>query len=426
MIRTCTMFLAAVATLGATAQTVVNEGTGDRRASLDKMIYSPAPTGKILQSDEWIGDAPTLGDISGRPMLVFTWAEWYRPSHAVAMLANRLVGEFEDLVVIGVHDDEGWDEAQTFAERRRLSFPIVRDSDGSIRKELKVDQDPDVYVFDRAGQVRYADITTESVRAAIEEVAGEDTDAAANIEMSRAESRADAERMRRLSQGINEGVALDTVLNVPFVKPTAEEYAAVKWPVRELSAEERRRNRRRDDGGTASWSAPGEGWFRDRKPNTEGRVSIVYNWHPSDQFSMDGVMLELDRVQQRLRRDVVVIGVLTPLAEDRRRRNEEPDPVRSLPITTDTIETYVGSRTLDHYLVAMPSGVSIPIAENRGRRDVTPLGSVMIVSTDGVVRRAEFATNWDELTRALDTTLRVDPGVKARRAAEDAFIRAGG
>ncbi|MEO1534837.1 MAG: TlpA disulfide reductase family protein, partial [Planctomycetota bacterium] len=203
MIRTCTTFLAAVATLGAMAQTVVNEGTGDRRASLDAMIYSPAPTGMILQSDEWIGSAPTLGDISGRPMLVFTWAEWYRPSHAVAMLANRLAGEFEDLVVIGIHDDEGWDEAQTFAERRRLSFPIVRDSDGSIRKELKVDQDPDVYVFDRAGQVRYADITTESVRAAIEEVAGEDTDAAANIEMSRAESRADAERMRRLSQGIN-------------------------------------------------------------------------------------------------------------------------------------------------------------------------------------------------------------------------------
>ena len=427
MIRMWTALILAISACGGAAQQVVNEGTGDRRAALDAMIYKPAPLATILQQSDWIGTAPTLGDLSGRPVLVFTWAEWYRPSHAVAALAERLASEVDDLAVIGVHDGEGWEEAKAFAERRKLSFPIVRDADGSIRRELRVDQDPDVYVVDRAGQVRYADITTESVRAAVEAVAGEDTDAASTVESRLAAARADAERQQRQSRGINAGVGLENVLNVPFAKPSADDYAAVKWPERKISEDERRRNRRGDDAGPTSWSVPGEGWFRDRAPATDGRVLVVYTWHPADRSTLDQLMFFMDDVQQQLRRDVVVIGVLGPFAdESSRRRNQEPDPIRDLPATTDTIETYVGSRSLEHYLVAMPGGVDIPISDSRGRRGEVPLGAVMIVSTDGIVRRAEFASSWDELRRALDTTLRVDPGVKARRAAEDDFIRAGG
>jgi peroxiredoxin len=411
----------------AAGQDVINEGTGTRRAALDAMIHQPAPTTEILGVEEWIGDAPTLGDISGRPVLVFTWAEWYRPSHSVAMLANRLAGEFDDLVVIGVHDAEGWDEAATFAERRRLSFPIAHDADGSIRKLLNIDQDPDVFVFDRAGQVRYADITTESMRTAIEEVIGEDTESAANVQSRLAQQRAEAARERRRARGINEGVGFDSTLNVPFVKPSPEEYAAVKWPERSSSDDDRRRSRREDSGPT-SWSVPTERWLRDRAPNAEGRVRVVYTWHPADRDSLDRLMYRMDDVQKKYGRDVVVIGAMPPVIDDsRRRRDEDPDPLRNLPVTTDTIQAYVGNRTLSHYLLAASNGINIPVENERRRRgDVTPTGSVMIVSTDGIVRRAEHSSNWEELQRALDTTLRVDPGVKARRAAEDEFIRAGG
>ncbi len=428
MIRTCTYLIAALSAAACAGQGIVNEGAGTRRAALDKMIYEPAPITTILEQEEWIGQAPTLADLSGRPVLVFTWAEWYRPSQNVAMRAKQLAAEIDDLVVIGVHDVEGWEEAAVFAERRSLGFPIVRDADGSIRKALMVDQDPDVYVFDRAGQVRFADITTESLRAAVDEVAGEDTEAASSIESRLASERAAVERERRMSRGINEGVGFENVLNVPFAPPSAEEYAAVKWPERELSPNERRRNSRRNaDAGPTAWAAPGEGWFRDRAPNINGRVRVVYTWHPSVRSSLDELMFRMDDVQQRYRRDVVVVGVMGPMnTDDRRRRNEEPDPLRDLPATTDTIQTYVGNRSLSQYLVAMPGGVNIPVEDTRNRRGGVPIGAVMIVSTDGIVRRAEYASNWEELQRALDTTLRVDPGVKARRAAEDAFIRSGG
>lgn len=427
MIRTCTLLIAALTTLSTTAQTVINEGTGTRRAALDKMVYQPAPTTMILQGDEWIGAAPTLGDISGKPMLVFTWAEWYRPSHAVAMLANRLGDEFPDLVVIGVHDDEGWEEAQTFAERRRLSFPIVRDADGSIRSELRVDQDPDVYVFDRAGQVRYADITTESVRTAVAEVAGEDSDAAANIESARAQRQADAERERRLSRGINEGVGLESVLNVPFVAPSAEEYAAAEWPERAEDPNERRRSRRGEDGPVAI-QIPADGYFQGRVPNVNGRVVVMHVWHPAERYTIEDVMPLMDRVQQQYSRDVVVVGVLGRHAavSERRRGNEELAPIFRVPINNDTIEQYVGSRRLSQYLVASEGATLPPLPGSRRRDDNPTFGSIGIISTDGILRRHEQHTEWEELRRALDTVLRVDPGVKARRAAEDAFIRAGG
>ncbi|MEL6498934.1 MAG: TlpA disulfide reductase family protein [Planctomycetota bacterium] len=425
MIRTFAAVVGSLAALGAAGQAVINEGTGARRAALDKMVYQPAPTRTILQKDEWIGDAPTLGDISGRPMLVFTWAEWYRPSHSVAMLAKRLGEEFPDLVVVGVHDDEGWDEAQTFAERRKLGFPVVRDTDGSIRGELKSDQDPDVYVFDRAGQVRYADITTESVRAAVQEVAGEDAAAAASVESTRAQRRADAERERRLSRGINERIDLDAGLNVPFVKPPAEEYAAVEWPTKEVSERERRRNRRGDTG-PVSIAVPPSGWFNDRAPNTEGRVVVMYLWHPVARWSIDDLMVRIDDLQRTYSRDVVVVGALIPVVDTSRRRGSEPtDPLFQLPISNETIDQYVGSRRLAHYLIPL-EGSPMPSLDTRNRRDPLALiGSVGIISSDGVLRRQELFTDWDDLRRALDTTLRVDPGVKARRAAEDAFIRAG-
>lgn len=423
-----TLLLGLVACLPASvslAQGVVNEGSGSRRESLDRMIFQPAPLADVLTGDEWIGETPTLASLSGRPILIFSWAEWYRPSHTVAMLAQRLAGEFDDLAVIGIHDAEGWDEAKTFAERRKLSFPIVHDASGSIRSALKIDQDPDVFVVDRAGQMRYADITTESIRIAVAEVAGEDTEAASGVEARLAGQRAEVERASRSSRGINKSVAFDGTLNVPFAKPTAEEYAATAWPKKDTSDEDRRRNRRGNDG-PVSVPEFSEGWFRDRAPSSDGRVRVVYLWHPVYRDSMDDLMIKMDALQRRMARDVVVEGALVPVADQRRRSNEPEDPMRSLPIDTNTIERFIGGRQLDHYLVAASGSPLPPLDGQRTRDQLSLLGSVGVVSTDGILRRLEHFTNWDEFRRALDTTLRVDPGVKARREAEDAFIRAGG
>ena len=100
-----------ISTLGlaasASAQDVRNEGAGSRRDALDRMIFKPAPTDDLLAASDWIGDKPTAASLNGKPVLVFTFAEWYRPSHTAAMLGKRLKDQHPELVIIGVHDSEG-------------------------------------------------------------------------------------------------------------------------------------------------------------------------------------------------------------------------------------------------------------------------------------------------------------------------------
>jgi peroxiredoxin len=406
----------------AQAQEIVNEGLGARRTGLDQMLFKPAPLQAILSQSEWIGTRPTPADLSGKAVLILTWAEWYRPSHAVAQLGQRLMQDLasQGLVVIGVHDQEGWDKAAAFATQRSLGFPIVRDTGGSIRAALQVDQDPDVYVIDRAGQMRYADIATDSARAAVEIVLGEDIDAAAGVQSRLDQEAQAAERARRNPRAINENVALTELPEVPFTPPTAEEYAAAAWP-RDREAEQARNNGRGDEPESISVLLPDTGWFRDTKPVANGRARLLYLWHPTDRDSMDRLMFRMDDVQRRLGRDVVVVGALLPMA-DENRGDRSNDPLRNVEITTATIERFVGNRTLAQHLLAAPDGIQI--TSDRGRGDRTGLlGLVAVMSSDGVVRRVEHWSQWDDIERALEQVLRADPGVKARREAEAAFIR---
>ena len=402
------------------AQPVVSEGTGQRRTDLDRMTFKPAPLTEMMAASDWIGTKPSAADMSGNPVLILTWAEWYRPSHAVAMLGQRLADEFADegLIVIGVHDGEGWDEAQRFASQRKLGYPMVRDEAGSIRKALMVDQDPDIYVIDRAGQLRFADITTESARQAVSEVVGEDADAASTVQDRLARQAAEAEQARRRPSGISDTISFADLPSIAFAPPTPEEYAKANWPKAPVSDD---RNRGRGESGPVALALPPDGWYRDRVPNPAGKLVIAYNWHPADRDSMDTLMYRMDDLQRQLARDVIVVGIMPPFGDSRSGR--QTDPIQSIEVSPATIERYIGNRQLEHYLVASPSGSPIPAIDNGGRRNVAVTGAVSVVSTDGMVRRTAFWRDWDDIRQAVDTMLRVDPGVKARRSAEEAYIR---
>ncbi|MEM9166031.1 MAG: TlpA disulfide reductase family protein [Planctomycetota bacterium] len=409
----------------ATAQSVdgiIGEASGSRKVALDAMTLKAAPMSELFDASSWIGTAPSAASISGKPVLLVSWSEWYRPSHAVMRLAQRLADDNPGLVVIGVHAEEGWDEAAEFIERRKITFPTVRDEGGSIRAAYSMDQDPDAYVIDRAGQLRFADITTESIRRAIEIVLAEDADSAARAEARLADAAARAEADRRRASAIGGDVSLTNLPKIPFAPPPAEAYAMANWP---QQAEPDSRSRRRGEEGPVRIdvrSFPAQGWFRGRVPDIDGKVVVIYNWHPLDRDSMDRLMYRMDDLQRRLARDVVVVGMISPANSRLSRRND--DPSANLAMNVSTIERLVGTREFEQYLVASEANSPIPQVAGQGsRRNEALIGAVAVLSTDGIVRRAEHSTEWPDIQRALDQVLRVDPGVRARRAAEDAYIR---
>ncbi len=409
------------------AQDVRNEGTGDRRSTLDGMIFKPAPMDALLAPSAWIGQKPSAADLSGKVVMVVTWAEWYRPSHSAALLAQRLLDQHgsEGFVVIGVHDQEGFEAATEFASKRKLAFPIVQDEGATIRQKLHTDQDPDIYVIDRAGNMRFADITTETATLAVETLLSEDQQAAvgamSTLERQRAQQRAQARR----SGAINPNVTLENLPVIPFTKPSDETYAATNWPkIDEALLREAQSYAEL----TPPIAVPDGEWLNG-KPSTEGKIQVVYTWHPEDRTVMNDLMLRMEDLHKQRGRDVAVIGLMLPLGDNNRSRDNGGlivDKTRDVPITMDGMKFALGSKRLTHSLQATQAFAVPQIGRNNRNSNDTIIGTVYIVSTDGRVRRAAHWTQWSKVQQAIDHLLREDPGVAARRQAEDRYIRSNG
>ena len=433
MRQKCSMVAAVVAAglLGSVhAQDVRNEGTGSRRAALDAMIYQQAPMDAVLSGSEWIGQQPSAADLSGKVVMVFTFAEWYRPSQSAALLAKRLVDEHggDGFAVIGVHDKEGWDEVASFAEKRKLAFPIVRDAEGKMRAALKVDQDPDIYVIDRAGNLRYADITTETAAEAVELLMGEDQTSAASALSLREQERARQRAEARRSGAINQNVSLENLPVVPFTAPSPEVYASVNWPKIDEELLEKAQSYEEL---TPPFAVP-EGEWLNGKPNTDGKIIVAYLWHPAAKELMTDLMLKMEDIHKQQGRDIAVMGFMIPHAEsgNRSRRGGGglvADKFLDIPITQQGMKHALGNRRITQSLLASP-GSPMPTVGNERRRsnDSDIFGRIIVVSTDGRVRREAMYNEWSKVQQAIDHLLRVDPGVKARREAEDRYIRGNG
>ncbi len=420
--------------VGAAMADVAREGSGERREALDAMERAPMPAiwGDLTG---WSSEEPIdEGDISGKVVLLVTWASWYPPSQRVLPLAERLYQAHagDGLVVIGVHHPRGFERAASIAKARGVTFPIAHDAEGKVRETLRVDQDPDFYVIDRAGQLRYADIATGSVEDAVEELLAESREQAASLnERLEAMRRASEEAFRR-TDAINQEVDLRNLPEIPFTPPSDRDWALVedKWP----EMPEDRRSRRGDTVRKVQLSETMQ--MRPGMPATKGRAMVLYFWHPGVLWTHQKTMRFMDELQKKKGRDLVVIGVLTPDSSRRTRRGEE-DTFNDPLVLGAALERTYRTKNLAHTLAFDPTGslMSSASGESRGRGgfdirtsrgrngNTTELGApAAVVSSDGTVRWYGFSTD-PAFIAAVDQVLRIDPGVKARRAAEEEYIR---
>ncbi len=415
---------------------VVREGAGDRRARLNAMERKSFDTGLLSQLSDWSSEsAITAGDTSGKVVLLVTWASWYTPSHQVLALAQQLADKHgSDLRVIGIHHPKGYASAQALAKARGVRFPIAHDADGRVREALLVDQDPDFFVIDRAGQLRFADITTGSVTEAVQTLIAESRDDAATLNQRIDDERRRADAAFRATGGINQEVDLRSLPEIPFTPPSAGEWAAIDkddWP--EKDDDDRRR--RRGDDEERSLPIPEGAQVLPKPVPLNGRARVVYFWHPDLLWTYERSMLEAERIQKLKGRDVAVIGVLTP-REERRGRGEDDEansPERLTRVLRDTVRKV----DITHGLMLNLSSEMFTAASGGDRRNgfdidegsIGPDGwfgaPVAVVSSDGVIRWYGLMSD-PRFESSLNKVLRIDPGVKARRAAEAEYIRTQG
>jgi hypothetical protein len=426
MRRPLTLVLASVlAASSVSLADVVREGSGSRRDQLNAMELAKFPAAAWAGLTDWTGGAaPKTESMNGKPVLIVTWASWYPTSINQGLKpAQDMAAKYGEkgLIVVGIHHDQGWDNAAAAVTQAGAKFPVARDVGGAFRAALKVDQDPDFYVIDRAGNLRYADIATGSLDEACAAVVRESSEQAANApkRFSDAEARARADALRQ--QAIRSEIELSSLPAVPpgFTPPAPEAYTYARWP---RIPEEWGKKVGLLDSSTGKFiptqlSISPASW-QPKMPTFEGRAVVVYLWNPqiSDTFK---AFDEMDRLQQKYVRDLVVIGAYTPInilqnnGGFGQQQDTEEDQVKRL-------NNFVTTRSFQHTLAADFAGSvlnSIPQSARQG----LPFPTGIIASSDGTIRFIGGAAD-PNFEASVAQVLAVDPGVKARQAADERFI----
>ncbi|MDQ7013116.1 MAG: TlpA disulfide reductase family protein [Planctomycetota bacterium] len=397
---------------------ILREATGDRAATLTEMEMQPFDSTLWSLLDNWTnGDALDAAATEGRVVLVMTWATWNPASTRVLPMVQKLKETYEDdgLLIVGVHHQQGWDNAEQTLTQRRSDILAAHDAEGEFRDAIHADQDPDFYVIDRAGQLRFADIRTESVQSAVKMLLAEDVSAASSINARLAAQAAKADAALRKPRTIQGGLDMRAMPEVPFPPPSETLYARADWP----KPRKDDNNSNRNDDGPSAYPVPESGWISGVKPKTDGRAVVYYAWRLDDPRSAE-IARRMERLQTQLGRDVVIAGVCTGVqSKDRSSRNDQQIEAE---VFLSRIERFRRSHGLTHPMLADLGGNLFNNNNNRGSDEdyvALVVSSDSISRWDGVVADPAFRS-------ALDRVIDVDPGVQARRAAEQAFIRARG
>jgi cytochrome c biogenesis protein CcmG/thiol:disulfide interchange protein DsbE len=107
-----------------------------------------------VQAEEWLSSEPETKD---KTVLVDLWATWCMPCRALIPELEEWQEKFKgDLVVIGLTSESAKDVEAFHAQRgSKIKYPIARDSQSRLSKELGVSGIPHILVISSDGVVRW-------------------------------------------------------------------------------------------------------------------------------------------------------------------------------------------------------------------------------------------------------------------------------
>jgi len=404
----------ASALAGAAFDDLIREGEGPRRQALTAMELKPFPAAAWSGLADWVGGTQVTSVAAGKVVLIVTWKDWYAPSKRGYILAQKLAERHgaEGLVVVAVHDNDGWADFKKPDAAKNAALLIANDPKGDFRKALQVDNDPDFYLIDRAGQLRYADLATESVEGGVKALLAESADTAGGVNTRRASEAKARDLAERRTAAISNSVDLTNIPEQPYTPPTEQEYADAKWPPFPQLKDAREDAKAPDP---IPLPVIDQG-FLPEKPQLDGRVRIFYIWRPEDRRTY-AIQPRMDLTQRQLGRDVRIIGVISPVRDDK----GQPYPDDAKPdVMRKKIDDFLASRHLGHTLLMDMAGTLMNLIVEEP--EAFPIPYVGISSSDNVVRWRGWMGE-PAFEASLDRIIAADPGVKVRRKAEEAYIR---
>lgn len=327
------------------APSIEREGSATHIAEMQATECLPFDTTLFDGLTGWtMGDALNASSIEDKVVLI----GFVHSSEPQSWLTLSTLARYErqnadkGLVVLAVHSDMGWDEIQSKIDEGRVNVQVAQDPGGAFATALGSDDAPDLFLIDRAGQMRFADFESKSLKNAVTQLLRE--------------SREDAiENAKLQAQGLPVAAAEDADSSESGTRVIpSEAYANANWPAfnkSKLSALD-------FQGKPLPAKLGNEEWLSKEKP-IEGKVLVLDFWAtwcgPCRAASP-----KLEEIQRELegKVEVLAIGGSSDNEGDHKKYViKSPKAYSNLYDKKDTINNALQVRGIPHTVVISTDGV---------------------------------------------------------------------